>query len=58
MKNCNCIIGLSPLTSCVSKKYTDLEARNKETQDLLNSCTVKLNSCLEEKAGLQLLYLV
>jgi chemotaxis protein MotB len=41
------------LTSCVSKKkYTDLEARNKETQDLLNSCTVKLNSCLEEKAGL------
>jgi chemotaxis protein MotB len=34
------------------KKYTDLEARNKETQDLLNSCTVKLNSCLEEKAGL------
>lgn len=41
------------LTSCVSKKkYTDLEARNKETQDLLNTCTVKLNSCLEEKAGL------
>jgi chemotaxis protein MotB len=41
------------LTSCVSKKkYADLEARNKETQDLLNSATVKLNSCLEEKAGL------
>jgi chemotaxis protein MotB len=41
------------LTSCVSKKkYTDLETRNKETQDLLNTCTVKLNSCLEEKAGL------
>ena len=41
------------LTSCVSKKkYTALEARNKETQDLLNTCTVKLNSCLEEKAGL------
>jgi chemotaxis protein MotB len=41
------------LTSCVSKKkYTDLEARNKETQDLLNTCTVKLNSCLEDKAGL------
>jgi len=41
------------LTSCVSKKkYTDLEARNKETQDLLNTCTVKLNSCLEEKSGL------
>ena len=44
---------LALLTSCVSKKkYTALEARNKETQDLLNSCTVKLNSCLEEKAGL------
>jgi chemotaxis protein MotB len=44
---------LSLLTSCVSKKkYTDLEARNKETQDLLNTCTVKLNSCLEEKAAL------
>ncbi|MFV5684607.1 OmpA family protein [Flavobacterium sp. GB2R13] len=44
---------LALLTSCVSKKkYTDLEARNKETQDLLNSATVKLNSCLEEKAGL------
>ena len=41
------------LTSCVSKKkYADLESRNKETQDLLNSATVKLNSCLEEKAGL------
>ena len=44
---------LALLTSCVSKKkYTALEARNKETQDLLNSCTVKLNSCLEEKAAL------
>lgn len=41
------------LSSCVSKKkYTDLEAKNKETQDLLNTATVKLNSCLEEKAGL------
>ena len=40
-------------SSCVSKKkYAELEAKNKETQDLLNSCTVKLNSCLEEKAGL------
>jgi len=41
------------LTSCVSKKqYASLEAKNKEIQDLLNSCTVKLNTCLEEKAGL------
>ena len=45
---------LALLTSCVSKKqYAALEAKNKETQDLLNSCTVKLNSCLEEKAGLK-----
>ena len=43
---------LSLLISCVSKKkYAELEAKNKETQDLLNTCTVKLNSCLEEKAS-------
>jgi chemotaxis protein MotB len=50
------VLALSVLTllaSCVSKKkYQELEARSKETQDLLNTCTVKLNSCLEEKAGL------
>ncbi|WP_373519833.1 flagellar motor protein MotB [Pricia sp.] len=39
------------LSSCVSnKKYGELEAKQKETQDLLNSATVKLNDCLEEKA--------
>jgi chemotaxis protein MotB len=39
------------LSSCVSqKKYADLETKQKETQDLLNSATVKLNDCLEEKA--------
>lgn len=39
------------LSSCVSqKKYSELEAKQKETQDLLNSATVKLNGCLEEKA--------
>ena len=38
------------LTSCVSKKkFAALEAQQKETQDLLNSATVKLNSCLSEK---------
>lgn len=42
------------LSSCVSqKKYADLEAKQKETQDLLNSATVKLNDCLEEKAGVE-----
>lgn len=46
------ILGLAILlTSCVSqKKYADLEAKHKEAQDLLNSATVKLNDCLEEKA--------
>lgn len=40
------------LSSCVSnQKYADLEARQKETQDLLNSATVKLNTCLEEKVN-------
>ncbi len=40
------------LSSCVSqKKFSDLEAQQKKTQDLLNSATVKLNSCLEEKAS-------
>ncbi len=40
------------LSSCVSKKlFTDLEAKQKETQDLLNSATVKLNSCLSDAAA-------
>jgi chemotaxis protein MotB len=48
-----CLSALALMTSCVSKKkFTDLEAKNKEIQDLLNTATVKLNSCLEEKAGL------
>ncbi|MCG2460786.1 OmpA family protein [Flavobacteriaceae bacterium F89] len=39
------------LSSCVSqKKYADLESKQKQTQDLLNSATVKLNDCLAEKA--------
>jgi len=40
------------LSSCVSKKqFTDLQAKQKETQDLLNSATVKLNTCLEDRAS-------
>ncbi|QDO95390.1 OmpA family protein [Formosa sediminum] len=40
------------LSSCVSKKdYAALEAKQKETQDLLNTATLKLNSCLTEKAA-------
>lgn len=39
-------------TSCVSKKqYAELEAKQKKTQDLLNTATVKLNSCLTDKAA-------
>ena len=39
------------LSSCVSqKKYAEMETKAKEAQDLLNSATVKLNTCLEEKA--------
>ncbi|MBV1922912.1 MAG: OmpA family protein [Flavobacteriaceae bacterium] len=38
-------------TSCVSKKeFAELEARHKTTKDLLNTCTVKLNSCETDKS--------
>lgn len=41
-------------SSCVSqKKYAELEDQHKTTQDLLNSATIKLNTCLEERAALQ-----
>ena len=51
------IIAMSVLglitTSCVSKKkYAELEARNKQTEDLPNTATVKLNMCLDEKNNL------
>jgi len=40
------------LSACVSKQeFTALEAKQKETQDLLNSATVKLNACLEDRAS-------
>ena len=40
------------LASCVSKKeYLALEEKQKETQDLLNSATVKLNACLSDAAA-------
>jgi len=46
------IIALILLSSCVSqKKFTSLEEKQKKTQDLLNSATVKLNSCLEDRAS-------
>ena len=40
------------LASCVSKKeYAALQAKQQETQDLLNSATVKLNKCLSDAAA-------
>jgi chemotaxis protein MotB len=40
------------LSSCVSKKeYSALEEKHKNTQDLLNSATVKLNKCLSDEAA-------
>lgn len=51
------VLGLSVLaillSSCgTKKKIADLESKNKEVQDLLNTCTVKLNSTLAEKNAL------
>jgi chemotaxis protein MotB len=44
------IVGMLATISCGSKKkIAELEAKNKECQDLLNSTTVKLNLCLSEK---------
>lgn len=41
------------LTSCgTKKKIAELERKNKDCQDLLNSTTVKLNLCLTEKESL------
>ncbi len=47
------IAGALMLSSCGSKKkIAELEQKNKEVQDLLNSTTLKLNTCLAEKDGL------
>ncbi|TXE19709.1 OmpA family protein [Psychroserpens burtonensis] len=46
------VAGMLILTSCVSKKeFMALETKQKDTQDLLNSATVKLNSCLSDNAA-------
>lgn len=46
------LVSMFVLGSCVSKKeYSALEAKQKETQDLLNSATVKLNTCLADAAA-------
>jgi chemotaxis protein MotB len=39
------------LTSCVSKKeFAALQAKQQQTEDLLNTATVKLNSCLTDRS--------
>lgn len=46
------IFSMVLLASCVSKKeYLALEEKQKETQDLLNSATIKLNKCLSDAAA-------
>lgn len=55
MKKLLILVACSSLlfSSCVSsKKYGELETKQKNTQDLLNTATVKLNDCLSEKSGL------
>ncbi|MFZ4436239.1 MAG: OmpA/MotB family protein [Flavobacterium psychrophilum] len=47
------LVALVATTSCgTKKKIADLETKNKEVQDLLNTATIKLNSCLTEKESL------
>jgi len=54
MKRAILVLALAAMTltstSCGSKKkIAELEAKNKEIQDLLNSATIKLNTCLTER---------
>ena len=44
------VVAMLATTSCgTKKKLAECEAKNKEIQDLLNTATVKLNTCLSEK---------
>jgi chemotaxis protein MotB len=55
MKKIVVLLSITALTlsSCgTKKKIADLEQKNKECQDLLNTTTVKLNLCLSEKDAL------
>ena len=45
-------VSLLMLSSCVSKKeFLSLEQKHKETKDLLDAATLKLNICLDEKSN-------
>jgi len=47
------VVALFATTGCgTKKKLAACEAHNKEIQDLLNSATVKLNTCLSEKEAM------
>ena len=47
------VVALLASTSCgTKKKLAACEAKNKEIQDLLNTATVKLNTCLSEKEAM------
>ncbi|SCX80730.1 OmpA/MotB family protein [Flavobacterium caeni] len=47
------VVAALATTSCgTKKKLAACEAKNKEIQDLLNTATVKLNTCLSEKEAL------
>ena len=47
------IVAFIATTSCgTKKKIAELEQKNKDCQDLLNSTTVKLNLCLTEKEAM------
>jgi chemotaxis protein MotB len=46
------VLGLLSTSCGTKKKIAELEQKNKECQDLLNSTTVKLNMCLSEKESL------
>ena len=49
------IFGIFSFTSfkflCFKKQFTELEARLKEKEELLDTATVKLNSCLADYAA-------
>ena len=48
------LLGGLVMTSCVSnKKFRELQEQLKSTEDLLNTATVKLNSCLKDRELLQ-----
>ena len=51
MKHIYILLVFIMLSSCVpQKKYAELEATNQKNLNLLNSATIKLNTCLDEKA--------